>query len=312
MQLFSGLDQVKLSASLLTVGSFDGVHRGHQVLVAGMVGQAAGRGLPAVALAFFPHPAVVLHNRPAFYLTDPDEKAHLLGELGIEIVILQPFDLALSRVRAGDFIQRLQRHLAFKDLWVGRDFALGHQREGDVPYLQQAGRRLGFEVHAVESVTDQGRPISSTWVRQALREGDVEAAHRLLGRPFSLQGVVVSGAGRGKHLGLPTANLQIGPEHAFPAVGVYACLATVDGKTHQAVTNIGVRPTFDSGEQQPIIETHLLDFQREIKGKQLGLAFFRRLRQEKRFAGPQALLDQIRIDIQQARLIFGRQEAGDG
>jgi riboflavin kinase/FMN adenylyltransferase len=312
MQLFTDLNQVDLPASLLTIGSFDGVHRGHQVLLGGMVEQAAAGGIPPVALTFFPHPAVVLHNLPAFYLTDPDEKASLLGELGVEIIVQQPFDLALSRVRAADFIHRLQEHLGFRGLWVGSDFALGHNREGDIPYLREAGSRLGFEVHAVKSVTDNGQPISSTRVRQALRKGDVETAQRLLGRPYSLQGVVVSGAGRGKQLGLPTANLQIWPEHAFPAVGVYACLAAIAGATHQAVTNIGVRPTFDSAEERPVVETHLLDFDRKINGEQLQLAFICRLRDEKRFPSAQELLNQIGLDIQRARQILAGQEAPDG
>ncbi len=299
------LSELQLERSSLTIGSFDGVHLGHQDLLERMVKRARQADLPVVVLSFFPHPSVVLRQRtPAFYITTPDEKAALLEKEGVDFVITQAFDLELSKVEAGDFLDQLAVQLGIEDLWAGEDFALGHQRRGNRHFLEQESRARNFSYHLVPPMIVGGEVVSSTRVREALRSGDVARAATYLGRSFELVGNVQKGAGRGKGLGIPTANLAIWEERAYPAVGVYACMVEFDGGRNKAVANIGFRPTFDDELQMPVIEAHILDFQGELYGKELKLEFVDRLRDEMRFSGPEALLEQIERDILRARSLL--------
>ena len=201
------LSAVKLDGCVLTIGSFDGVHRGHQALISTLVSTARQADLPSVVMTFFPHPSVVLRQRdPAFYITSPEEKAILLGELGVDYVITQTFDEKLSKVEAPAFLDLLDRSLGFRTLIAGEDFALGHQRLGNRHFLNQVGADRGFDLKIVPPFMLEGEAVSSTRVREALRSGDVARAGVYLGRRFSLPGTVVLGAGRGKELGIPTAN----------------------------------------------------------------------------------------------------------
>ena len=305
MQHLHNIDQLSLERCSLTIGSFDGVHKGHQALIEQFVSHAHSRDEDAVVLTFFPHPSVVLRERkPAFYINTPEEKAVLMGDLGVDIVVTQPFDLELSGVSADEIIDLLQERCGFTNLWVGDDFALGHNRRGDRYYLEREGSKRGFEVHVVAPVLVSGEIVSSTRVREALRSGDVARVERYLGRPFSVPGKVVSGAGRGRDLGFPTANLEIWEERAFPRTGVYACLAEVDGKFWKAVTNIGVRPTFDSDEASSTVETHLLGYSGDLYAQEVRLTFIARIRDERRFANPEALMERIQIDIERAEQIL--------
>lgn len=299
MQHFHDLSSLNLQGCGLTIGSFDGVHRGHQTLIDKLVSDTHAVGLPAVVLTFFPHPSVFLRGRsPRFYITNPDEKAALLGDLGIDYVITHPFDLDLSRVAARDFLDMLKKHLAFSHLWIGEDFALGYQREGNRIFLEQVRAEYDFELHVIQPVMAEGEIVSSTRVREALRAGDVARVASYLGRYFTVPGEVVQGAHRGKDLGFPTANLRIWEERAYPGPGVYACLVETGQNRWKAVTNIGVRPTFEDGQDQVTIETHLLDFDGDLYGEQIKINFVDRLRDERRFPSPEALLTQIEHDIQ--------------
>jgi riboflavin kinase/FMN adenylyltransferase len=305
MKQLHHIDQLSLKLCSLTIGSFDGVHKGHQALVEQFVAHAHARELTTVVLTFFPHPSVVLRGRkPAFYISTPDEKADLLGRLGVDLVVTQPFDLEFSHVSAEQIIGELYERSGFHHLWVGGDFALGHQRRGDRFFLEREGASRGFEVHVVEPVLIGGEIVSSTRVREALRSGDVARVEGYLGRPFDMSGNVVAGASRGRDLGFPTANLEIWEERAFPRTGVYACIAEVDGRSWKAVTNIGIRPTFDSGEVSPTVETHLLGYSGDLYGQEIRLAFIARLRDERRFANPTALIERIQIDIKRAEEIL--------
>ncbi|MDK1044471.1 MAG: bifunctional riboflavin kinase/FAD synthetase [Anaerolineales bacterium] len=311
MQHLQDLSEVRLERASLTIGSFDGVHLGHQYLLKKMVRRAKRSDLPVVVLTFYPHPSVVLRQRtPPFYITAPDEKAELLGKEGAHYVITQTFDLEFSRVEADDFLDRLTAQLGFTDLWAGEDFALGHQRRGNRHYLERESQARNFRYHLVPPVVAGGEVVSSTRVREALRSGDVARAATYLGRSFQLPGVVQKGAGRGKKLGIPTANLKIWEEHAYPAVGVYACVAEVDGERRQAVTNIGYRPTFEDEHHSPVVEAHILDFEGELYGKEIKLEFVDRLRDEMRFSGPEKLLEQIEKDIRRARSLLEQQSLG--
>jgi riboflavin kinase/FMN adenylyltransferase len=285
----------------LTIGAFDGVHRGHQHLIGELVRHAHATGRVAVVITFLPHPSVFLRGRrPSFYLSSPEEKAAHLAALGVDALVTHTFDEAFANISASEYIHLLATQARLSELWCGADFALGHNREGTVTFLRAAGERRGFAVSVQAPVLVAGEVISSTRIRQCLRDGAVEAAAELLGRPFRLTGLVVEGAKRGRTIGIPTANLSVSEEHAVPAVGVYACRAN----GQPAVTNIGFRPTFNSTEPRLTIETHLLDFDGDLYGQPVTLDFIARLRAELKFSGVEALVTQIKLDIQTARRLL--------
>ena len=311
MSAYDSLEQVQLPASVLAVGSFDGVHRGHQALIRELVDDARRVGHPAVALTFFPHPSVVLRGRrPSFYLMSPDEKAEALSALGVDIVVSLRFDQAMAHITASDFLARMKIHLNFQGLWVGEDFALGHQREGNRQFLERAGGTYGYSLHVVPPFLMGGEAVSSTRIREALRSGDVARAGSYLGRPFALPGRVMRGVGRGRRLGFPTTNLAFWDERAYPGVGVYACWVTAGGQRYAAVTNIGLRPTFETDNQSPTIESHLLDVELDLYDQEITLEFVERLRDERRFGSADALRDQIQRDITRARGLLNLGDEG--
>lgn len=305
MQHFYGLRDVSLKDAWLSIGSFDGVHLGHQQIIQKMTAGAHLQGAPAVVLTFYPHPNVVLHGpRQSFYLTDPEEKAELLGGYGIDAVITHPFNHQIANIEARQFIEDLFDHISFTQLWVGYDFALGRNRQGDRSLLWEVGQVKGFGVQVIEAYRLGGEIVSSTRVRELLEAGEVEQAAQLLSRPHRVNGLVVKGEGRGRKMGYPTVNLKISKERVVAGAGVYACLVTLDEKNLPAVVNVGVRPTFEYGPVSPRVEAHILDFQGDIYGKEISLFFLSRLRNEQRFPNSEALVEQIGIDIQHARSVF--------
>ena len=293
--------------SLVTIGVFDGVHRGHQHLIEQLVKDAHSAGRQAVVLTFFPHPDVVLrglHGR--YYLTTPEQRADQLGRLGVDLVVTQRFDEDFRQIRAAEYINQLLQHLKMAVLCVGADFAMGYQREGNVPFLQQQAVEKGFTLHVIDLVARNGdETISSTAIRNTLQAGDIEQANEWLGRAYALSGEVVHGDHRGRTIGFPTANIRVWEEQVIPANGVYACWAYVGAQRYMAVTNIGVRPTF-AGEGVTV-EAHLLDFDREIYGETLTITFEKRLRAEQRFNGIEALVAQIKADAQAGRDYLAQQ-----
>ncbi|MFM8322941.1 MAG: bifunctional riboflavin kinase/FAD synthetase, partial [Chloroflexota bacterium] len=294
-----------LAGTALSIGSFDGVHRGHQAIVRRMVKEAHAGGLLAAVLTFHPHPSVVLRGRSGpLYLTTPEERAALLGELGVDLMVIEPFTRDLAGLTALEFMTRLVERLRLRRLYAGHDFALGRNREGDLARLQQLGGELGYTVSQAQPVQTAGQIVSSSRIRAALAEGDVRLARRLLGRPYRAAGPVVTGDQRGRTIGIPTANLEIEPDRLLPSVGVYAGIACVDGDSYQSVTNIGLRPTFTGGVALPRVETHLMDYSGDLYGKTIQLAFLARLRDEMKFDGVEALLAQIRADIRRARRLI--------
>ena len=305
MQPLTSLKSFHLKNTWLTIGSFDGVHRGHQEIVKDLSSGAHAAGAQAVVLTFHPHPAKVLGKRQDFYyLTSPEERAALLGDMGVDFVITYPFDLQVAATSARDFVAEIHEHLGFRKIRVGHDFALGRNREGDIPTLRRLGEEFGFTVEVVEQVKVNEAGVSSSRVRALIREGDVVQAEHLLGRPYSVKGKVIPGDGRGRTIGIPTANLSVWLEKLLPRPGVYVCQARVGGEVHGAVTNIGFRPTFDQKELLPHVEAHLLDFDRDLYGSEISLDFIQRLRDEQRFPNPQALVAQIHRDIERGRLIL--------
>lgn len=288
--------------SMLTIGAFDGVHLGHQTLIRSLVAEAHAAKRLAVVLTFFPHPDVVLGKvKGRFYLTTRDQRARLLNEIGVDLVVSHPFDDAVRQIRASDFVDLLVDRLRLQALWVGEDFALGYKREGNIQYLMAQGLEKGFSVHRVDFLqADQlGNRISSSQVRQFLHEGDVIKAHEWLGRPYSVEGMVVQGDQRGRVIGFPTANIDVWQEQMLPRFGVYAGWAVVQGERFMAVTNVGIRPTF-AGDA-PTVEAHLLNFNRDIYGERMTLTFEGFLRPEQKFSGIDALIAQLKQDVQDGR-----------
>ena len=305
MQQFTSLQALHLDHAWVTIGSFDGVHRGHQAIVGQLVRAAHAQHEPAVVVTFFPHPAVILrHIQSPYYLTSPEERADLLGRLGIDAIITLAFDLPMSQLSARQFMQMLSEHLGLHHLWVGHDFSLGRDREGTVPVLRQLGSQMGFDVKGFDTVTLDGEPVSSSRVRQAVGQGDMAAAARMLGRWYRLTGKVVKGDNRGHSLGIPTANLGLWPYQLLPANGIYATRAWVDDEMHLAATNVGWRPTFEKEPAPVRVEALLLDYESDLYGQVLSLDFIEYLRPEKRFPSAKEMLDEIQIDIARSREVL--------
>jgi len=305
MQHLRSLDNLQLQNVWLTIGSFDGIHRGHQEIIRNLTAEAHKNKASAIVLTFFPHPAEVLRGRNfPFYLTTPDEKAEILGEMGVDIIITHPFDQRIANTSARDFIIRLHQHLGFRHLKVGHDFALGRDREGNAKALGEIGKELGYTVEQIEPFKLDDQVVSSSRIRFLLGAGQVEEAAKLLGRNFSITGKVVLGDQRGRSIGFPTANLDLWEMRAIPAAGVYVCRTAVNGIHYDAVTNIGVRPTFESNPVPPRVESHLLDFSGDLYGTSIKLDFIARLRGEQRFASADELIAQIHRDVETARQIL--------
>ncbi len=296
--------------SLVTIGVFDGVHLGHQTLIKRLVEAARVAARRAVVITFFPHPDKVLDEvAERYYLTTPDQRAALLLQLGVDTVVTLQFGDAMRRLPATDFVNQLVERLRMKELWVGADFALGFQRQGDIRFLRAQGRSRGFSVTAVELITQENSKnfIRSSKLRELVRRGEMRQAKAMLGRHYALIGEVARGEGRGRKIGVPTANLSVWPEQIIPANGVYASWAKLDDEVFEAATNVGRRPTF--GGTDISIEPHLLDFDGDIYGAQLELRFVERLREERKFAGMEDLLRQIQADIAAVRACLEKERA---
>ena len=305
MRHYWSFDGVHLQDSWLTIGTFDGVHRGHQEIVRTLSAGAHADGSQAVVLTFYPHPAIILHKREdPFYLTTPEERAEIIGEVGADVVITLPFTPQMASTSARTFVSNLKSHTGMVHLIVGPDFALGRDRGGDVNTLGELGKELSYTVSTINPVEVEGEVVSSSRIRRALAKGDLDQVNLLLGRPYFVSGQVVPGDGRGHEIGIPTANLSLWMDRALPKTGVYVSQSTVNGRTYGAVTNVGVRPTFSSHSTATQVETHLLNFKEPIYGQQIKVNFLTRLRDEMRFSNVQSLVDQIKQDISQAECIL--------
>jgi len=264
------------------------------------VAQARLSGLQALACTFDPHPLEVLQpERSPFPITTLEERLELIAETGIDTTVVVPFTRAVAVVEPEDFVRRVVvGTLKAQDIVVGFNHRFGRGARGDAALLERLAGELGFRAHVVPPMTVDGVPVSSSEIRSALQRGDLPRAARLLGRAYSIQGEVVRGAGRGRTLGFPTANVRTARPLLLPA-GVYACQADVGGAHYQAVINVGVRPTF--GETELAVEAHLLDFTGDLYGRRVRLTFLRRLRDERKFSSVEALRSQIALDVLAAR-----------
>jgi riboflavin kinase/FMN adenylyltransferase len=287
-------------AASVTVGNFDGVHLGHQELLRRTVARAKATGTTSVALTFSPHPIRFFSPRARFYeITSPEEKAALIAWFGIDTMVVESFTGDVGRMWPAEFAREIiSRRLRAQHLIVGYDFTFGRNRTGSPSMLREIGKELGFDVEVVPPLVRGGTIVSSTRIRELLLAGRVREAEELLCRPYRVSGPVIKGAGRGKRLGYPTANIQYAQE-LLPLPGVYIVDVEVFGSRTRGVANVGFNPTF--GENSLGVEVHLLDFGRDLYGQEISVFFRDRIRDERKFRSAEELVRQIDKDVQYAR-----------
>lgn len=288
--------------SVVTIGVYDGVHRGHRRVLERVVARAEEIGARAVVLTFDPHPlALIAPQRAPRLLTTLEQRLELFGQLGLELAAVLTFDEGTRNLRPEAFVEQvLVRGLAARLVAVGEDFRFGRDRAGDVEILSELGERHGFAVEPVSLVEVGGEALSSTAIRRAIAAGDVAEAARALGRCPSLRGIVVRGDARGQELGFPTANLEVSPDVVIPARGIYAGWARAGEEEHPAAISVGVRPTFADGEAE-VVEAYLLDFEADLYGRELDIGLCERLRDELRFDSVAKLVEQMHRDVEEVR-----------
>jgi riboflavin kinase/FMN adenylyltransferase len=286
--------------TLLTIGVFDGVHLGHRHLMTKLTGLAQKQGYSSGVITFSQNPKEVLAPRSQLpFLTDIERRIELIKDEGVDAVIPLTFTPELAALSPKEFLELLKRHLRMKGLVVGPDFALGKNRQGDTDVLRQLGQEMGFSLTVVPPLTIDSEVVSSTAIRQALAEGDMRRAQKLMGHPFRLHGRVVRGDRRGVELGFPTANLETAAEQALPADGVYTSRAFIDNQAYPAMTNIGTNPTF--GGDKRLVEVYLMDYRGDLYGRELAVEIIERLRGEIKFESPEELKKQIAEDVKRGK-----------
>ena len=309
MRLFHGTDNADIARpTVLTLGVFDGLHLGHQLIMQTVVERAHAVGAVPTVITFEPHPRAVLHPESAPPLLQTfDQKIEALGVLGIEQTIVIRFDKAFARIRAEDFLgDVIVDRLHAREVYLGRGFAFGHNREGNIELLRSVSKDLGFFADEVPEVRLRGKRVSSTRIRELLNQGRVNRARRMLGRPYGVEGRVIRGAERGVKLGFPTANLH--PRNrVIPLNGVYVTATLLEGEWRRSVTNIGTRPTFET-EAETSVETHVMNWSGDLYGDVVRVRFLHRLRDETKFSSMEELRSQIERDVIRAQKYF--QHAG--
>ena len=312
MEIFEGYRALfrPLASPSIALGNFDGVHVGHRALLAASRRAATKLDGDSVAYTFDPHPATVLApDRVPALITSRERKLELLGDDGVDVCILEPFDVEMSKVSAEEFVEEIVvKILAAKHIVVGYDFSFGHKATGTTETLRSLGAKHGFKVEVIQPVEVDGEVASSSRVRAAVREGDMQRAHALLGRHFDVDGDVVRGAGRGRKIGVPTANVDTAGCELMPPLGIYAVRARIlDSETpetrYDGAASLGTNPTF-SDEGRVTLEVMLLDFDRDIYDRRLRVEFVQRLRGEAKYEGVEALVAQICEDVERARAIL--------
>ena len=297
--------------AVITIGAYDGLHLGHQTVIAEVVAKAKATGRRSAVVTFDRHPAVIVRPESApKLLTDHEQRMELLEATGVDAAVVLPFDEAQSREAPLSFIERvLVRCLSTKLIVVGADFHFGRNREGNVDLLRQVGNTYGFEVAPmvlIPRADGVDEPVSSTVIRRALAGGNVEMAAAMLTRPFEARGKVVQGDQRGRLLGFPTANVEVPNRICLPADGVYAgWYERPDGSTHPCAINLGRRPTFYEHADSSLLEAHLIGFEGDLYGEEAKVRFTNFLRSERKFDGIDALVAQLNADIDHARGLLG-------
>lgn len=289
--------------AVLAIGNFDGVHRGHQTLLATAVARAKELGAPSGVMVFQPHPRELFHpEEPHFHLTLLPRKLELIRKAGINVAIVEPFDAPLAALPAEKFISEiLVGRLAVQHVVIGYDFFFGARRGGNPDLMREAGERYGFGVSVVPPVAEDGQVFSSNAIRLRLAAGDIAGAAHMLGTPWRVAGRVVGGAHRGTGLGFPTANVPM-PRGTVLGHGIYAVRVYLDGQTHDGAAYLGTRPTFDDG--MPVLEVFLFDFDGDLYGREIEVEFIGFIRPDRKFDTPEALVEQMERDVARARAIL--------
>lgn len=290
--------------TVVTVGVFDGVHQGHRHLLRQVVDAAGGQYIPTV-VTFSNRPITVLNpgTQPS-YLTTVEQRVDLIKQQGIDLVVCLEFTLELAEVTAAEFAELLAASLKMKGLILGPDSALGKDRKGDLEFMKKQGDQLGFWARSVEPLEVEGQLVKSRRIREAVANGNMSACPELLGRNHHLSGKVVVGDQRGRTLGFPTANIEVDDQLLLPGDGIYATWAIIDGKRHQSATSIGIRPTF--GLTQRLVEVFVMDFNDDLYGKTVGVEFINKVRDQEIFDGLEALIRQIKQDVDDCRQVLDR------
>jgi riboflavin kinase / FMN adenylyltransferase len=286
----------------LTLGNFDGVHRGHQTLLRSLKDTTRPKGLALGAITFSPHPRKILNPGAAgFLICSEDQRRRWLAEAGVDWLVEIPFTRDLSTLSADEFLARyIFTYTNLKEIHLGWDFAFGAHKSAGATEVKAACSARAIRVEICPRYTVGASHVSSTRIRESLSQGDVRSVKELLGRPFSLEGLVVKGEGRGRRLGVPTANMKLDPDLLLPARGVYVSECSSRGMLYRSVTNVGFNPTFKDS-QVPVVETHILDFDGDIYGEVIEVHFLERLRDERKFLSVDALVEQIRTDVESSR-----------
>jgi len=302
MQVFHRLEDASshISSSVVAIGNFDGCHLGHRSLIQAMVNFAKSKNRPAVVLTFYPHPVEVLKpGKPLQRLTTTSEKLALMETLGVDAVLVEKFDLDLAKQSPEEFFEHyLIKGLKAKGIYVGFNFHFGKDRAGNPEVLKKLCEKHKIEIDVAEPFEWDGVKVSSSTIRELIKDGDVVSAEQYLGRPYSVTGQVVTGDKRGADLGFPTANLKIPSEKTLPKTGVYVTRALWQKQDFRSVTNIGNRPTFHPNETHQTMEVHLIEFKQNLYDEFVELEFLERIRGEKKFDSVEALKMQIAKDVQ--------------
>lgn len=293
--------------TMVTIGVFDGVHLGHKYLISRLREQAQEKKLASGVVTFRQHPQEILTGKRLPHLTTLKQRINLLKEEGVDFVVALTFNQEVAKLEATEFMALIKQYLKIRGLVVGPDFALGYGRGGNSKTLPVLGNDNDFIVTVVPPLKTNGEVVSSTAIRDALISDNLAKVHFLLGRYFSIQGAVTSGAGRGAKIGFPTANLDLDPIQALPTDGVYVTWVHLDDRKYQSVTNIGRRPTFDNGERS--VEVFLLDYQGNLYGRELTVDIIERLRNEKKFSSVDKLVRQMEKDVRQSKTILSSRGA---
>ena len=303
-EIINSISVVTAEPSWVVIGNFDGVHIGHKALIRTLISRAHESNSRSVLITFDPHPKMVLEkiDQP-FLLSTSSEKIEQLSQFDLDLIIDHPFDDRLSAQTGKEFLEKISRQLGMIGLLTGKSLILGHDRLGDKQPIQPVLAYMGIALETVDPVEIDGTLVSSGSVREALSAGNIDKVNHLLGRNYQISGFVGHGKERGTSFDLPTANLVPDKSKLLPGYGVYACMGWIEGQPYPAVTNVGVRPTFDT-DQIPSIEAHLLDFTGNIYGRHLSLSFLARIRDEQKFDSKEALLAQIGKDKNEARRIL--------
>ena len=306
MKVFKGLDNIpeEFRDAIVTIGNFDGVHLGHQLIFKKIAAEAFRKKCKAVVITFEPHPKMILHPdiQPFYLITSIEEKIERIAETGVDGLMLIPFSLVFSKMTAKEFIcSVLWDKLRIKKIFIGHDYTFGKGKEGNETYLAAFGEKLGFQVEVISAFKVGDTVISSSLTRNMILEGSVKKAAAFLGRPYSFSGTVIKGHHRGRGLGFPTANIK--PDKVLvPGRGIYAVRVHREGKTYQGVLNIGFNPTFS--DEALSVEAYILDFDGDLYGKRLEILFVDRIRDEIKFDGPAKLIEQIKRDVEKARVVL--------